>query len=878
MIFGFVLAALLVAAIFLAPKPNIENAKAGVLGDFKIPRIDEGTPKQLVYGTARIDGPVMLSYGHLRTVRIREKVKVGLFKKKKITVGYQYYLGMQFGLCLGRDVPSGEPVRLRGVWVGNKKVFSGDQGTDGANFTISNPNLFGGYKDGGGISSGCTWYTGSWTQSIDTYVNGFLTANAPAYRGLAYFVWRGGLIGESTNIRQFAFEVSYVPNGLGLPIPADTYSCNPCEALYDIFTNGWGRLGRDPTLINTSNFVAVGNVLHSELNYVNGKIENPIQAKQFINEVLNQIDGILYENMVSGQINIKLIRDDYVVGGLPVFDEVDISKVNNFDAKMWEDTINEARVVFTSRTEEYKDKGAFAQDGASISATGVKKTVTHNFPLCNNATLANQLAARELQFSGTPLIQAQLVTNRRGATLAPGDVFVWNWDEYQISDAVMRVLKVETGDLENNRVIIDCIQDKFSTSESVYAEPPDSEFVAPELDPIAVPAASQKYFIMNGFFVQASIGAAQLATKGDYGVMILAENPGGAVATYTIEYSLDNGVTWINEEVDNDFVVTGLLTAAITEHENALATFNTTQSLTIDNINGDMTDILTVSGTAAREQGRTLILLGDPEGTYEVMAYDTITDNLDGTYTLNNCWRGLLDTSTQDHADNTKVYFIGYLGLDSAIDAKFIEGDLIRYRLITKSGLLRLDPADATVSANFTMTNKSVTPNPVNNLRLDGGVDHNLAGNPTATDLQFGVTWKGEPRFAQFITSPNIGYGDYQIGILDGFDSSANVSYDLSQVGVSVKLYRNGGLLAAATSGLAGIVALGDGAYTFNDLEDVAHFPGETWNTGDIFEARVSLALYTDPGFNNLLTYIPSLTDINVASIEYTGPNVTNGT
>ena len=94
-----------IATALLAPKPNIENAKPGQLGDFRFPRNDEGAPVPIFWGRVRLRGGNTLFYGNLRAEAIREKVKTGLFSSKRVTVGHTYSLtiNMAFGLLTGQS-------------------------------------------------------------------------------------------------------------------------------------------------------------------------------------------------------------------------------------------------------------------------------------------------------------------------------------------------------------------------------------------------------------------------------------------------------------------------------------------------------------------------------------------------------------------------------------------------------------------------------------------------------------------------------------------------------------------------------------------------------------------------------------------------------
>ncbi|KKN40601.1 hypothetical protein LCGC14_0731620, partial [marine sediment metagenome] len=97
----FMSIALFLVSALLAPKPDIEDARPAGLGDFQVPTADETRPVPIMWGTIDIKGPNVIWYGDLSTVKIKKKIKTGMFSSKKITVGYRYFIGVDIVLCYG---------------------------------------------------------------------------------------------------------------------------------------------------------------------------------------------------------------------------------------------------------------------------------------------------------------------------------------------------------------------------------------------------------------------------------------------------------------------------------------------------------------------------------------------------------------------------------------------------------------------------------------------------------------------------------------------------------------------------------------------------------------------------------------------------------
>lgn len=121
---------------------------------------------------------------------------------KKVTVGYQYYMGLHFGLCHG-------PVdSLKEVIIGDRSAWSGNQTSSGATAVFS-PQLFGGDEREGGIGGQLDVMMGESTQAQNDYLVSRLGASVPAFRGIFSAVFRQGYIAANNPyVKPWAFRVS----------------------------------------------------------------------------------------------------------------------------------------------------------------------------------------------------------------------------------------------------------------------------------------------------------------------------------------------------------------------------------------------------------------------------------------------------------------------------------------------------------------------------------------------------------------------------------------------------------------------------------------------------------------------------------------------
>lgn len=177
------------------------------LGDFNFPTAEEGREIPVVFGTRDVQGPNVVWYGHLKSVAIKKKVRTGLFSKKRVTVGYKYYVGMHMALCHG---PVDYVDRIR---VGEKVAWRG-RAMD-SQIYINNPGLFGGKEKEGGIQGYVDLMGGAPTQTTNSYLVARLGANQPAYRGVTGAVLRQVYVGTTPYIKPWSFRVTRVLKAQG---------------------------------------------------------------------------------------------------------------------------------------------------------------------------------------------------------------------------------------------------------------------------------------------------------------------------------------------------------------------------------------------------------------------------------------------------------------------------------------------------------------------------------------------------------------------------------------------------------------------------------------------------------------------------------------
>lgn len=693
---GFILTA------FFGPKMKVENAKASTMDDFNFPRADEGDPVGRYYGTLKHSAPNTIAIKGFRAVPIKKKVKTGLFSSKKVITGYEYYMTVDLAWALGPGVV------YRKMWFGQNLVWTGClYGEACLNVIPLNlPELYGGSKDGarGGIRGDVAMYCGDFEQDRDSYLAANLDPDVPAYVGIAHMVFRDFWWGNTPQVDAVAVELAYFTNSLGLPenkhFMENGLDANPIEVIYDIMTYGWGNLGYDPAKINVEGWQDVALSIWNESNGISIGVANATEAKDAVKTILRQVNCTMYEDMTTGLVEIKAIRDDYDIEDLPVFGPDKIVEVRNFTKKLWSETINVVRVTYTDRAAGYtENKPALAKDFALLRFQGKERPVEIKMPGVKVGELANEIAARELSNLNIPLHSCQMVTDRQGNTLKPGDPFVFQWPEYNIAQMIMRVKKSNNGTLENGALSFDVVQDEYGSAATVISAPAPSEYVPETLAPVDI--VDFKLFELPYWLdYQASLGTLSGHTR----LAAFAVAP----TSYTIGYD-----AFIDIVPDDAQVLT-------------LAPYSNTAELIteIDRFDGWDTgeiatlDITTPSQPADAELapdprlGGGLILIND-----ELLAYSSAVDNLDDTWTLSDVKRALLDTTWLAHASGAIVYL--FEGQEGFFESDTPNGDTVDVYLIDRTATGSSAETDAVVT-EFTNVGRPQLPLPPDYLTAEG--------------------------------------------------------------------------------------------------------------------------------------------------------------
>ncbi|MEE9471092.1 MAG: phage tail protein, partial [Gemmatimonadota bacterium] len=576
-----------------------------------------------------------------------EKVKTGLFSSERVTTGFRYSIGLMMSLVRG-------PVDLL-VNIRNDESFAWGEDapsadanvvpTDaGAAYNIDEPGFFGGEESGGGggLIGGGRIFIGSETQATSAYLAQFQTPT-PAYRGTCFITWERGEIGLGPTIRPFEFELQRIPDGLDLATlqPGDeevNLGTNPMNVIFEALVNDEWGLNVGSGNVNVIGLRAIAATLKTEGNGFAWVWDRQLNVLEVIRMIEEQVDGVLFTDPVSNNYDFKLVRFDYTPGTLPLLDETNVTEVSRFQRPAWAETSNHVTAQFTDRRKNYTESFALAQDMANVEIVQAVNAAAIKFPGVKDPTLANGLVWRELRQLSFPGATGQLTADRSQWDLTPGDVRELTWGRLGLTRLPVRIVKVNRGQILNNKIKIDWTQDIFSINAGTFSDPIDTGWIP--VPSVAQPSLRERLWEVPF----------QLSLDNERHLAVVCSRDGGLHISFDVMADRSGGTAFAFEGTEADFTPTGLLAGAVFRDLDGPPHY--LQDIEVDGLNDVTFDELLAAGdTTVDPNNPANIFLVDEE----LFFYESATDLGGGLIRLVNCHRGTFDTIPADHADNAVV-------------------------------------------------------------------------------------------------------------------------------------------------------------------------------------------------------------------------------
>lgn len=714
---GFFLTLLVLAIVFtaqqlLAEPPEFENAKPAGLGDFQFPTASQDRVKPLIFGTVRQKGPNVTWYGDLEQRAITERIKVSLIKKETVVRGFQYDVGIKFSICRGNTTTG---VELRRVWVGEEEVFNGSILGEGF-FDIDLPEFFGGNELGnGGLIGRVSWRPGTEAQTVNTYLDStgelkvpITTGTTPRDIGTAFATFEKGYIGNSAqNIRPWSFEVREIVNGLGLAL-ADVNSGNDASipnVIYEGLTNQeWGRKFA-PSDIDTVNFAAAAATLRAEGNGFSYMLDRQQALSQLFDICMEQADGILYLDHRVGLWRINLARGGYDINTIPAITVANPPiAVTAYSTGDWAATTNEILVTFSDRQQDYLQTTAPAHDsgghilvGGGTVTTGIAVVAPKQYPGVKDATLADNIAWRDLDTVSVPLKHASVEVDRTLWEVTPGSVISWEDPVRELPKTAFRVKSINYGTFEDQSIKMEIVEDIFQFITGSFGAPGGSQWTPPKKLTNAAPADEQiAYEAPRGFVLRSDVSSIQSLLFG-----AVRRQP-AAVSFSLNERHPAGGGAYTDQGEGYGFVFIGELanalgTGSVPPLASLLLNATPDQQATLEASFTDTSDLVDLGTNFVN-----IIQVGEEF----MLCTGAQTSGLQ--VQLNQIYRNVMDVGQLDHAAGTRVYLLHEGGLTSL--SAIPDTTTVDVKLLPRSPAARVPEAAATL-INFTMDKRVRRPN-----------------------------------------------------------------------------------------------------------------------------------------------------------------------
>lgn len=682
---------------------------------------------------------------------------------KQQTVGYRYYMGLLTGLCRGPidafkqinvggkrawprpyieggnieckavnvETPNGRLASLVCANAPKVDVPEPPPMTVSGNGYIMAPTLFGGDDGEGGIVGPMVLMMGDQSQLPNPLIDNLVGPIRSALRGIVTLYYRGQVSAFNPYPKVWTFRVArsakgwadnnvFYPAKVTINITGDhpdegevrntINAMNPAHMIYECATNpDWGR-GLPPTLLDTESFEYAADLLYNEKFGLCLPWSRQDQIGVFIQLVMDHIGGMIYVSRETGLVTIKLVRDDYDVDDLPVYEvggKGGIVAISEDDDVSVTTLMNEVIVKYTDAVTG-DDGMVRAQNIAGMQSAGSVLSKTVEYAGVPYAELANRLAQRDLRVSGTPLRRLTLTMNRQAWRLAPGMVMRIVDPTRRLTGQVFRVGKIV--DAPGGLITVTVVQDIFGLAVKAMmgVVPPVAQ---PSRDP--VPVTVQRAVEASYLDVYRATPAEDVAAiSPDFTyLMLLGQRPN----EFAINFNMYTGTAsgGFSSKGTGDWAATATTTAAITKKSDSVT------------LTGVVDSALIVAGQAAIINNEYI----------RVDGWDPLTGILLFS-------RGVADTVPQAHASGSRVWF-HYVGVGSEL-TPYSQGQTIGAKLLTNTSAGQLHPSLAT-EMTTTFVNRQNKPYPAGAVKVNDILYTKMGPMPSGLTL----SWGGRNRLTQ---------------------------------------------------------------------------------------------------------------------------------
>lgn len=697
------------------------------------------------------------------------------------TVGYRYYMTLQ--MILGRG-PMDEIVEIK---VGEKTAWPFVEGsgryastvTNDASVYIDAPNLFGGDKAEGGIQGSLTVMMGSPWQIYPQWIKNLLGGLVSDFRGVVTAVFDGLICSLNPYPKTWKIRNRRALKGWDGPVwrpslavislvtdssvtnAADPAikAMNPAHILYECVTNrSWGR-GYARARINDASWTAAAQKLYDEKFGLCMAWKREGTLEEFVGDVIRHIGATMYVSRETGLLELKLIRGDYDIASVPLFDyNSGLLSVEEPETATLVDAVGEVIITYHNPVTD-EDLQRRAHNLAVLQTSEGINSQKVSYSGLPTAALADRVANRDLKVQSTEASRYTCKFDRRAWKLYPGAVFRISAPDKGISNLVLRAGKLEESDLVKGDITCEALIDVFGLPAQSFSEIENGAYVPPSKTPEVISDRLIREATYVEVYQRTSPADRAYIEPTDTTIATIASRSNPLMLNYEI-LTKTASEEYVKRNTES-FAPTALLDGTIGPYNE------------------------TINFKAGRDLGLVhdgmLIQVGN-----EIMVASDVTVNPDGVTGIMELTRGIQDTLPISHVDNAKIFFLGdNVGSDLR---EYALGETVKIKMLSATSDAVLNEA-AAAEDTIVLGGRQGRPYPPGAAVVTtAGGSVGVYSSP-AVGAEFSISWAHRDRITQ--QDRAVGHWESSIG------PEAGVTYN-------VRFYNTAGTLLDSRTGISG--------------------------------------------------------------------------
>lgn len=250
---------------------------------------------------------------------------------------------------------------------------------------------------------------------------------------------------------------------------------NPIHILYESYTNRQWSRGLPSSALDDVSWRAAADTLFAERFGLCIRWTRRDGIKAFQQGILDHIGAVIYPDRTTAKIKIKLIRDDYARGDIPLYDTQGngLLAITEEAVSASGPMINEVRVVYRDPVTN-EDRTVRASNVAGVQGSGGStNSITREYKGLPTAELASRVAKRDLRAMSPSIRRYKVILDRRAYKTIPGGLIRIKDAARGIPDTVLRVGTVDYGKHGEGEIEVVGVEDVFGLpSKALIPMPP----------------------------------------------------------------------------------------------------------------------------------------------------------------------------------------------------------------------------------------------------------------------------------------------------------------------------------------------------------------------------------------------------------------------